>query len=118
LLAAAEALEAQAKILRALAAYQVEIGARTDRLLGLREIADLYHVGREGILAAVRRNELAACRGARACIMVRESELDRWIAARPVVTARAAGHGNSTDQSLDDWDRQAERERERFAGNR
>lgn len=96
----AQALRAQADTLDALA-DAVERDA-PDALLGLKELRE-HGVGRAALLGAADRGELAVSRGPRGRLQVRRSELDRWLASRPV--ERRQHDANIVD--MDAWDRAA-----------
>lgn len=57
--------------------------ADTDPLLGVDEAQSEFGVGRGTIATAAAAGELSASRGARGKVLVRRSELERWIASRP-----------------------------------
>lgn len=60
------------------------VAAPDDPLLDLQEIAERYAVGRRAVVGAIRRGDLAAAEGPRRRILVRASEVRRWLESRPV----------------------------------
>lgn len=113
LVAAAVALEAQAAALQAQAAALRVLAVEnfgdarpsSDTLLGLAELKKGYGIGRDGLLAAVQRGELRAERGTRGRILVRQSEVDGWLASRPVLPKEAVSR---PADALGEWQRRAE----------
>lgn len=77
--AQAAALRAQADVLEALAA---SLAPEADDLLDVAACKALG-VGRDALLGAADRGELALARGPRRKLLVRRSELERWLASKP-----------------------------------
>lgn len=113
--AQAQALRAQAAVLEA-AATDAESSTRPDddALLTLADLERDYHLGRDALQAAIRRDELHAVRGGRRRIMVRRSEVERWLASRPYRPGPRRAESQPTD--IDAWAADAEAELERMAG--
>ena len=81
LLAEADAYEALARAKRAQAEALNE--GDEDPLLGVDELLEQFKLGRGTVQSAVERGELTASRGARGKILVRRSEVERWLKSRP-----------------------------------
>jgi hypothetical protein len=77
-----------------------------DELLDASQALESYGIGRDGILAAVDRGELEAIRGARKKLLVRRSEIERWIASRPV---KPRPRKVEAESSIDAWEAEVER---------
>jgi hypothetical protein len=108
LLAQADALEAQAGTLRALATSLPD--ATVDEQLTLAQIREQFGYGDEAIRAAIARGELAGTRGPRQRIEVRRSELERWRASTPAHVKPRARRRGADVIDLDTWERECDRE--------
>lgn len=85
--AQAAALRAQADVLDTLAS---NLGALDDEMLDLAKAKAWFGVGRDALLGAADRGELALVRGPRNKLLVRRSALEAWRASRPYVPRGAA----------------------------
>lgn len=112
--AQATTLLAQADTLEALAA-EAERGSGADPVLDSEQTLARYSIGRDGLKAAAERGELTLQRGARGKIMVRESELRRWLESRPY---QARPRKVEAETDLDAWEREQEAELARLGGGR
>jgi hypothetical protein len=97
----AAALRAQADALDALASTLV---SERDELLGVAQCRALG-VGRDALLAAAARGEIAITRGPRQRLQVTRHELDRWLASKPYVVAAKS----EPVASLAEWERSVRR---------
>ena len=74
-----------------------------DPFLGVEEAqAEFNGIGRGTIATAAAAGELNASRGARGKILVRRSELARWIASRPFKPGPRRGTENDDSDALED----------------
>ncbi len=106
LLAQAAALRAQAEVLETLADGVATF--EPNALLDLGELQRNYHLGRAAIRKGVEQGELTASRGARGRILVRRTDIEAWIASRPMIVAARASSPEAT--AFADWDRAQDRE--------
>lgn len=106
LLAQADALESQAATLRALAETADNDTAGPDPLLDADETLERHGIGRDGLKAAGDRGELKLSRGSRGKLLVRESELIRYLESRPYQPRRAKPEPVTGDS----WDAEMERQ--------
>ncbi|MES1173564.1 MAG: helix-turn-helix domain-containing protein [Myxococcales bacterium] len=106
--AASVALRAQAAALRVQAdtldALAGTFSPESDDLLGVAECRALG-VGRDALTGAADRGELAVSRGVRGKLLVRKSELDRWLASKPYTPSPKP----DAAPDLDAWDRAVRR---------
>ena len=80
--AALSSAETTVSLLRAQLA-EIDSAPANDPQLGCDELLKEFKLGRGTVQGAVERGELTASRGARGKILVRKSEIERWIASRP-----------------------------------
>ncbi|HEY5373373.1 MAG TPA: hypothetical protein VIK01_06785 [Polyangiaceae bacterium] len=109
----AQALRVQADALEASADSLPDGGAAGDELLGTEQTLARFSLGHEAVRAAAARGELVVSRGARGKLLVLESDVRRFIAARRYQPAprRALPSAN-----LDEWDIEADRSLRVVAG--
>jgi hypothetical protein len=70
-------------------------------LLDLKQVAERYKVGREAIIAAAKRGEIALSQGPRRKFLVRANEVERWLTERKYVPP-----DRTVPVDLEEWDRQ------------
>ena len=80
--AALDACRAAAALLEA--ELSAPVAEPDDPLLDLLEIRALHGVGRIAVSEAIRRGDLRASQGPRRRILVRASEVRRWLESRPM----------------------------------
>jgi hypothetical protein len=98
LLAEAEGHEALARAARLRAAAAVADPASDDERLDVKQTLEQFGVGRDGLKNAADRGKLAITRGARGKLLVRRSELIRWLDSRPYrPTRKVEPVGNDFD---------------------
>jgi hypothetical protein len=114
--AALASAKASVTILEALLDATPMVEGQGSDLLNVDQTLEQYQIGRDGLLNASRRGEIALVRGARNRIMVERSELERWIKSRPVQPRKAPVEPPAAD--LDAWDRQAEASLRSVGGGR
>jgi hypothetical protein len=115
LYAQADTMEAQARALRALADAYNDAGA-ADPLLDCEQIRKAYAMGAEAVRAAVTRGELTAVRAGRGKIMVRASELQRYLQSRPYQPTQR--RPLKTEKPANDFDAAQEAELARLEAGR
>lgn len=101
----ATTLETQAATIRTLVKALRATPATDDPLLDLRQLQERYQIGRSAALNAIRSGELPAVTGSRRRVMVRASDVDRWLASRPVTPRPPRSAPAEPVETLDDWDR-------------
>jgi hypothetical protein len=82
-------------------------------LLDLKAIKAKYNIGRDALLAAARRGELHLKRVSRR-IMIEVDELEAWLRSKPHHTRPRLA---SPETSLDEWERDQERELRALGGS-
>jgi hypothetical protein len=102
--------------LRALAATLPD--APADELLTAAESLEHYGLGRDGLLAAERRGELALTRGPRNRIQVSRASLEAYQRRPHAPTKGRSTLAPQASASLDAWDEQAGAELRLLAGGR
>lgn len=85
LLAHAASLRTQADSIEAVA--NALPATQSDQLMDHPMLMKEFGIGREAIRAAAARGELAVTQGARRKLIVRRSEVERWLAARTYAPA-------------------------------
>lgn len=62
---------------------------RQDDLLDMKQVAERYGIGRRAAQAAARRGEIELSQGPRRRLLVRASEVERWLTQRKYIAATA-----------------------------
>ena len=88
------------EIVRDVVAEALKVKAQTD-LLDMRQVLERYRIGRDAILAAAKRGDLALSRGPRRKLPVRVAELERWLTGKKYVRNR-----EPAPESMEEWERQ------------
>jgi hypothetical protein len=92
--------------------------AATDELLTATESLERFGIGRDGLLAAERRGELALTRGPRNRIQVSRSALEAYQRRPHAPTKGRSTLAPQASASLEAWDEQAGAELRLLAGGR
>jgi hypothetical protein len=90
------------------------IGDTGSGWLDLKAIADGYGIKRDAVLNAGDRGELTIKRGPRQKLLVKRSEMERWLGSKPYLP-RAPKISAPTSPS-NDWERRASAELARVGG--
>lgn len=72
-------------------------------LLDLKQVAERYRVGRDSVVTAAKRGEIALSQGPRRKFLVRADEVERWLTHR---TYAPPDRPVATD--MEDWEQRAE----------
>lgn len=72
-------------------------------LLDLKQVAERYRIGRDSVLAAAKRGEIALSQGPRRKFLVRADEVERWLTHRTYTPP-----DRTVPTDMEDWDRRAE----------
>ena len=75
-----------------------------DELLDLRQVEARFGVSAGTARAAIRRGDVSASRGPRQRLLVRESEIERWLTSRPVQPRRK----QESVVDLSTWEQEAQ----------
>ena len=92
---------------RAAVAEALAVKSRDD-LLDMKQTAERYGIGRRAVQAAARRGEVELSQGPRRRLLVRASEVERWLTQRkynPPVTTNPTGERDARAQALDPIER-------------
>lgn len=89
------------ELVRAAVIEALASGGRQD-LIDLKQVAERYRVGRDSVLAAAKRGEIALSQGPRRKFLVRAAEVERWLTERKYVPP-----DRTVPADMEEWDRQA-----------
>lgn len=90
------------EVVRAAVADALAAKGRHD-LLDLKQVAERYRIGRDSVVTAAKRGEIALSQGPRRKFLVRADEVERWLTHR---ICTPPDRMVATD--MEEWDRQAE----------
>jgi len=72
-------------------------------LLDLKQVAERYRVGRDSLVSAAKRGEIALSQGPRRKFLVRADEVERWLTHRTYTPPH-----RTVAIDMEDWERRAE----------
>lgn len=91
------------EVVRAAVAETLAVKSRDD-LLDMKQTAERYGIGRRAVQAAARRGEVELSRGPRRRLLVRASEVERWLTQRkydPLFATNPARQPDARAQAFD-----------------